>query len=253
MFKSWQVFKNSIPIYICSSEKSSFMQKDNIMIAKSGVNNYACNFAIIENSDPLIQKKIIKEHFKCNGLIFSMQENKNAIDSWAEELGFEYYGRVPLMNKRQEPVDVSPKYYDNIRVERVLDSATLKHFLHVFAENRGITVEEASIMFPESVFNPIYFLYVAYYLNEPAGIFVAINTKDGAIVADADVKENLRNSNVLKVLSERAFIDVVSNNIYDYSVLPTSQFAYNVVMQYGFSKEISCDLWQRMSGGVVNG
>jgi len=251
--KSWEVFKESLPLYICASDKSSFIKENDITIAKSGINNHACNFAVIENQNIEIQKNIIKENFKCNGLIFALDNYKTTIDEWAKDFGFQYYGRVPTMNKRQEPVQASMKYYDNIRIERVLDTQTLKDFVKVFSETRGISIEEGRTMFPHSVFSSVYFLYVAYYLDSPAGIFIAINTNGGAIVADADVKEQYRNSNVLKILSEKAFIDVVNNKIYNYSVIPTSQFAYNVVAQYGFNIEDYCHVWQKLKGGELDG
>ena len=253
MMKSWNVFKESLPLYICASDQSSFIKEANITIAKSGINNYACNFAVIENEDPVVQKKIIDKNFKCNGLIFAPDNYKISIDQWVEDLGFQYYGRVPSMNKKQEPVQTSIKYYDNIRVERVLNSQLLKDFVNVFSETRGISIEEGQSMFPQSTFSSEYFFYIAYYLDSPAGIFIAINTKDGAMVADADVKKQYRNSNVLKILSERAFVDVVNNEIYNYSVIPTSQFAYNVVLQYGFGTEGYCHVWQKLNGGEING
>jgi hypothetical protein len=251
--KSWQVFKSSTPMYLCTSPNSAFMQKDNVLIAKSGVDDHSCNFAIIENSNPEVQKKIIQQNFKCHGLIFALQENKTAIDSWAEELGFKYFGRVPLMNKKQEKVDAPPKYYDNIRVERVTNNKLLQDFVKIFSSTRNISEKDGSKMFSEEIFSSDYFFYVAYYLNQPAGIFIAINTKHGAIVADADVKKQFQNSNILKVLSERAFVDVLANDLYDYSVVPTSQFAYNVVMQYGFVTEGYCDVWQKIREGELNG
>jgi hypothetical protein len=248
--KSWKVFKSAVPMYLCDSDKSSFMSKKNILIAKSGVNNYACNFALIENLDAEDQKEVISKNFKCDGLIFALQECKTSIDSWSESLGFKYIGRFPLMNKKQEQTDLSIKYYDNIRVERVVDTNTLKEFIKIFSETRKISVDRGARMFSENFLNPMYFIYIGYYLDKPAGIFVAINTKDGVFVTDADVKEEFRQSNILKVLSERAVLDAVANELYDYSVVPTSQFAYNVIMQHGFYAEYYCDIWQR--GDIVN-
>jgi hypothetical protein len=252
MMKAWEVFKESLPLYVCASDKASFIKRNDIIVAKSGTNNYACNFAIIENENIETQKEVIKKDFKCNGLIFAPEHFNIKINKWSEDLGFEYYGRVPVMNKKQEPVQASIKYYDNIRIERVLDSQILKDFIGVFSETRGMSFDEGKSMFPHSIFSSTYFLYVAYYLDAPAGIFVAINTPLGAIVADADVKEQYRNSNVLKILSERALFDVVNNKIYNYSVIPTSQFSYNVVMQYGFNIEGFCHVWQKLKGGELN-
>jgi hypothetical protein len=251
--KSWQVFKDSLPIYLCQSPKSFYMEEEGIIIAKSGVNSVHCNFAIIEKGNSEKQKEIISKYFDCDGIIFSLKENRVAIDKWINSLGFKSYVTIPLMNKQQEQIYLLPKFYDNIKIERVFNGKEYYDFINIFAETRNISLENAKEMFLNNLPPSIYFNYVAYYLGEPAGIFIAINTKNGAIIADADVKKEFQNSGILKILSQKAFYDVVDNNILNYSVLPTSQFAYNVIMEYGFFIEQYCYSWKKVSGGEING
>jgi len=246
--KSWQAFKKSVPLYLCQSTESLYMQNKDITVAKSGVNHFSCNYIIIENSNSGDQKEIVRDSFECDGLIFSLEENRNSINSWSKDFGFKYLGRAAMVNKRQEPVQVEKKYYDNIRIERVLDTNLLKDYVNVFAETRNITIHEASKMFSEKFFNPIYFMYVAYYLDDPAGTFMAIKTGEGGITADTDVKEKYRHSSLLKLLATQAQNDAVGNKEYDYSAIVTSEFAYSVVMKHGYTIEGYCDLWRRMEG-----
>jgi hypothetical protein len=247
--KSWEVFKDSLPIYLCQSDNSLYLQENNIIIAKSGINSVHCNFAIIENQDQLIQKNTINKYFDCDGLIFAPEHYKPLIETWAKELGFQYYGRFPTMYKQQSNVEINKKFYDNIRIERVIDGKILNDFINVFSATRNISFDNGKTMFSNQLPTSIYFAYIVYYLDRPAGIFIAINTKNGAIIADADVKQEFQNIGLLKFLSEQALYDVVSNNIFNYAVLPTSQFAYNVVMEYGFSTEGYYEAWRKISVG----
>jgi hypothetical protein len=248
--KSWKVFKDSVPLYLCQSKDSLYFQNKDIIIAKSGVNHFSCNYAIIENQNLKDQKSIIENNFSGDGLIFSLEENKNTINSWSEDLGFKYIGRAALVNKRQQPSQIEKKYYDNIRIEKVLNVNLLKDYINVFAETREITIDEASKMFTEEFLNPIYFMYVAYYLDDPAGIFMAIRTGEGGITADTDVKKRYRQSNVLKLLAEEAENDAMNHQAYDYSAVVSSDFAYNVVRRHGYVFEGYCEFWRRGGGGL---
>jgi len=246
--KSWKAFKDSVPLYLCQSKESLYLQNKNITIAKSGIDHFSCNYVVIENPNTEDQKEVVENNFTGDGLIFSLEENKKSIDSWAEDLGFKYVGRAALVNKRQEPVQTEKKYYDNIRIEKVSNISSLKDYINVFAETRGITTDEASKMLTEEFLNPIYFMYVAYYLDDPAGLFMAIRTGDGGITADVNVKERYRQSNLLKLLAEEAQNDAINHKAYDYSALVTSNFSYSVVIKHGYALEAYCDMWRRVEG-----
>ena len=241
--KSWEAFKDALIIYLCQSEDSSYIQENGVFIAKSGINSHACNWIAIESQDPISQEEIVKNNFDCSGMIFGKQGCKQFIDTWAEKLGFKYAGRAPVVSKKQDIEDVVLKNYDNMRVERVFGGRELQDFFNVFAETRNISIVDAKKMFPNEIDPIIHWLYVAYYLDRPAGIFTAVYTKNGGFIVDASVKENFRDSNVLTVLAERIAYDASNKGIFDYSAIVTSQFSYNVVNKHRYSIEEHCDVW----------
>jgi hypothetical protein len=254
MSKAWEVFKESLPAYLCQSENSLYVKENNILVAKSGVNSVHCNFAIIENQNEEIQKTIISKYFDCDGLIFTPEHYKPSVEKWAAELGFHYFGKFPIMHKQQERVQINKKFYDNIRVERVVNGKTLNDFIRVFSETRGINFDDGKKIFPNDLPTSIYFCYIIYYLDKPAGIFIAINLGLGGIIADVDVKKEFQNIGLLKFLAEEALHDGIANNILYYVALPTSQFSANVIVQHGYSTEEYCEVWRKISvGGEING
>jgi hypothetical protein len=253
MSRAWEVFKDSLPIYLCQSDNSFYLKENNITIAKSGVNSVHCNFVVIENQDELIQKNIVDKYFDCDGVIFAPEHYKPRVETWAKELGFEYCGKFPVMYKQQPNVQIDKKFYDNIRVERVIDGKTLNDFVGVFSATRSISFDDGKTMFPNQLPTSTYFAYVIYYLDKPAGIFIAINTKNGGMVADVDVKKEFQNLGLLKLLAEQVLYDGILHNIFYYVALPTSQFAYNVIMQHGYVTEEYYEAWKKISKGEING
>jgi hypothetical protein len=253
MSKAWEFFKESLPIYLCQSDKSLYLEENNIIIAKSGVNSVHCNFAVIENQNEEIQKNVISKYFDCDGVIFAPEHYKPSVEKWATELGFHYFGKFPIMYKQQEHVHISKKFYDNIKIERVVNGKTLNDFIRVFSETRNINFDDGKKMFPHELSTSIYFCYIAYYLDKPAGIFIAINLGPGAMVADVDVKKEFQNVGLLKFLAEEALYDGIDNNIFYYSALLISQFASNVVTQHGYHTEGYLEAWRKISGGGVSG
>lgn len=243
--KSWEMFKKTTPMYLCLSKNSTFIDKRNIYISKSGVQHYSCNFAIIENLDPIEQQTIIKQHFNCDGIIFSTEKNKKNIDLWANSFNFKYLGKFPLMNREGKPFSINKKNYENVRIERVLSDITFKDFFLVFTKIRKLKSEESIKMFSKKIFDPNYFLYVAYYNNVPAGISILIKANDGLMAVDVDVLKEFRESNILKMFSERALSDATQEKIYNYFGLPTSPFVYKLGLDLGYTVEGYCHLWQK--------
>lgn len=245
--KSWEMLKKTTPMYLCLSKNSTFIDKKNVYISKSGVQHYSCNFAIIENLDPIEQQAIIKQHFSCDGIIFSTEKNKENIDLWANSLNFKYLGKFPLMSREGRQFAINKKNYENknVKIERVLNDITFKDFFLVFTKIRKLKSEESIKMFSKKIFDPNYFLYVAYYNNVPAGICVLIKANDGLMCVDVDVLKEFRELNILGMFSERGLSDGIQAKIYNYFALPTSQFVYKVGLEFGATVEGSCHLWQK--------
>lgn len=243
--KSWEMFKKTTPMYLCLSKNSTFISNKDIHISKSGANHYSCNFAIIENSNPVEQQDIIKKHFDCDGLIFSTEKNKNSIDSWIKSSNFKYLGKFPLMHKQHSNFSITTKENPNIVIKRVASAETFKDFFVVFTKIRKISLEESLKMFSKKIFDPEYFLYVAYYNNIPAGISVLIKVDNSLMAVDVDVLKEFRESNILKMFAEKALSEAEENKIYNYGGLPTSPFVYKLGLDLGYVVEGYCYIWQK--------
>lgn len=245
--KGWEVLKKTAPMYLCLSKNSTFIDNKNIYISKSGVNHFSCNFAIVENFNPIEQQDIINKYFNCDGLMFSNEKSKSSIDTWAESFNFKYLGKFPLMSKEQKDLKIIQNNYKNIKIKRVLDNNQIfKDFFLVFTKIRKLKEEESIKMFSKKMFNSDYFLYVAYYNDVPAGISILIKTDEGLMATDVDVLEEFRESNILKMFSEKALSDAIENKIYNHFALPTSPFVYKLGLNLGYSIEEYCHIWKKL-------
>jgi hypothetical protein len=254
--KSWEIFKKTAPMYLCLSKNSEYIEKDNIYISKSGVNHFSCNFAIIENKDVVIQEDVIDKNFNCSGLIFSTEDSKESVDSWAGRLDFKYLGKFPLLNKQQKDHYKISENVNDIVIERVSNTKNFEDFFSVYTKSKEITKEESVKMFSKKMFAENYFLYIAYYKEVPAGVFYMINTEDGLMIVDISVLKEFQELNILNSMSFKVLSDAVSNEIFNYSALATSPFSYKVAISHGYSIEGYTHAWQKILknkefGGVV--
>lgn len=245
--KTWEIFKKTAPLYLCLSKHSSFITNKNIYISKSGVNHFSCNFAIVENNNAVEQQQIIKKYFDCNGLIFCNESSKKFIDTWANSSNLEYLGKFPLMsiNSNATNLKSGKNYNKDVIIKRVFDFKTLKDFFVVFTKIRNLKQEESARMFSKKIFNPNYFLYVAYYNNIPVGISMFINTEEGLMAIEVDVLEKFRKSNILRMFLEEVLSDAVENKIQNYFGLVTSPFVYKVGLDLGCKIEEGCHIWKK--------
>lgn len=243
--KSWEMLKKTIPMFFCLSKNSTQIEKEGVYLFKSGVNHSSCNFAIIENNDPVQQKNLIEKYFNCPGLIISNEESKKGLDSWTKNKNFKYLGKFPLMSKEQKNIEIEYKDDNNIKISRVSNQKTFKDFFLIFTKLRNLTQEESVKMFSTKMLDYNYFLYVAYYNERPAGILVSIKVDNQAIVLETGVFEEFRELGIFKMFTEKNLYDAINNKFYNYSALPTSKISYKVATEFGFKIEGSCHIWQK--------
>lgn len=238
-------------MYLCSSNKSLHIEENGIYISKSGINNAIGNVAIIENTNTKEQLDVINKYFNCNGLILSKDNNKNSIDSWQTSRNIKYLGKSVLLKKEEKNYAVGIKEYENVVVERVKNRKQFQDFFAIFTKVKKLKEEESVLMFSKKMFSDNYFLYVAYYNNQPAGIWAMIKTDYSLMIVDILVLEEFRQLNVLKSMASVAYNDAIKNGIYNYFALATSQFSLNVAKDYGYLADEYIHLWSINNNKVV--
>lgn len=237
-------------MYLCLSKNSEYVENNGIYLSKSGVNNTTCNVAIIENDDIEFQQDIISNYFNCNGIIIAKDSNKNSIDKWSKDI--KYLGKSILLKKQETNTSAERITYSNITVEKVKTEKQFEDFFVLFTKLKNLKPEESVTMFSKKMFQEDYFLYVAYYNGEAAGIWYMVKTLDSLMILDAFVLEKFRQLDILKAMASTAYGDAVQNKIYNYFAMVTSQFALNVALSYGYVLEDYAHLWSLDGvGGVI--
>lgn len=248
---AWEILKKTTPMYLCLSKSSEYIEQDSIYISKSNVNHPTCNFAIIESSDAIVQKNIINKYFDCNGIVISKDSNKNIIEQWSNTKNMKYLGKAALLKKNETKTTASFEKYPDIVVERVINVKQFEDFFKIFTKSKNLKEEESVTMFSKQMFSEDYFFYVAYYDNQPAGIWSMIKNEDSLMIVEIVVLEEFRKLNILKAMASVAYSDAIKNKIYNYFAMATSQFSFDVAISYGYLIEDYAHLWILQSTGGV--